>query len=92
MNSWQIAAVIENYHRLVCEIPTERVLDLLLYDRIITEETIKSIMFLPACKRNDVLLKLMIDIGPGAFACFLHALSTSGSKDLVDVLTVNNTF
>ena len=92
MDSWQIARVIENYRRLVCEISTERVLDLLLYDRIITEETIKSIMSFPAPKRNAVLLELMIDIGPGAFACFLHALTTTGSKDLVDVLTVNNTF
>ena len=92
MDAWQVEALDKHYHRLVCEISTRRIMDLLAYDGIISEGTIKSILKLPAVKRNAALLDLIVDTGPGAFACFLHALSISGQKDLVDLLTVNNTF
>ena len=92
MDAWQVEALDKHYHRVVCEIPTKRILDLLEYDGIITKAAIKSILKIPLGKRNQALIKLIIDIGPGAFACFLHALSISGQKDLVDLLTVNNTF
>ena len=67
-------------------------MDLLAYDGIISEASVKSILKLPIIKRNGALLDLILDIGPGAFACFLQALSISGQKDLVDLLTVNHTF
>ena len=92
MDAWQVEAIDKHYHRLIGEIPTRRIMDLLQYDGIISESTIKTILKLRGIMRNVALLNLIIDTGPGAYACFLHALTISGQKDLVDLLIGDNAF
>ena len=83
--AWQTEAIDKHYYRLVCEISTRRIMDLLVYDRIISEASVKSILKLAVIKRNVALLDLIVDLGPGALECFLHALAMTGRKDLVDL-------